>query len=82
MDRIDTDAPHEPAVYVTRDLSRVFVQTWDALEGVHIHQADDTEVERLWHAYRIGPLLGVLALMGRNPGPNSTGPGRHQPTRS
>ena len=67
MDRIDTDALRGPAVYITRDVGRVFVQTWDSWEGVLIHRADVVEIERLWHTYRAAPLLPVLALIGRAP---------------
>jgi hypothetical protein len=79
MDRIDTDARHEQAVYITRDLSRVFVQTWDDSEGVHIHEADDAKIGLLWQTYGIAQLLRVLAVAGREP---PAGPCRHVPTRS
>ena len=78
MDRIDTGDAQTPAVYITRDLSHVFVQTWDEWEGVHIHEADDAEIRLLWQAHGIAPLLRVLAVAGRDP---AAGPCRHLPTR-
>ena len=78
MDRIDTCDAQTPAVYITRDLSRVFVQTLDDWEGVHIHEADDAEIGLLWQTHGIAQLLRVLAVAGRDP---ATGPCRELPAR-
>ena len=76
MDRHDTGEPHEPFIYITRDLRCVFVQTWDRCKGVNVHHADDAEIGLLWQVYGLAPLLRVLGLTGRDP---ATGPCRQLP---
>lgn len=80
MDGYETKAAHEPVVYITRDLKSVFVQTMSRSNGVGVHQADDTEIRRLWKAYGTATLLRVLAVMGDHPATGKDRERQHQLT--
>ena len=67
MDTYETGKAHEPFVYVTSDLTCVFVQTMDRNQGVGMHQASEAAIRRLWDCYGIERLLRVLAVLGRDP---------------
>lgn len=80
MDAFETNATQEPVLHVTRDLKSVFVQTMCRSTGVGMHEADETEIRRLWDAYGMAVLLRVLAVLGKDPETGESRERIHQPT--
>ena len=61
--RFNTGSAAEPAVYLTPDLTRVFVEVADAWTGPRIRRADPVEIRRLWRTHGIHELRTALKTL-------------------
>ena len=61
--RFETGSAAEPAVYLTPDLTKVFVEIATGWTGPRIRRADLVEVRRLWRTYGIHELRTTLKAL-------------------
>ena len=64
--RFNTGSAAEPVVYLTPDLTKVFVEVADGWTGPHFRRADRVEIRRLWRTYGIHELRTALKTLESN----------------